>query len=110
MPCGPRSRRASATASGSRSPTSSVRRRPDDDQPWAPINGSEQVILGDLSILADGAPVQIAPDNGEPKVAAEHAVSRPTKRLRLRGTPALSESWRLTRPTRPTCTDLRRQR
>ena len=24
--------------------------------PWAPIDGSEQVILGDLSILADGSP------------------------------------------------------
>ena len=26
------------------------------DDPWTPINGSEQVILGDLSILAEGAP------------------------------------------------------
>ena len=28
--------------------------------PWAPVNGSEQVILGDLSILADGSPVEVA--------------------------------------------------
>jgi HlyD family secretion protein len=28
---------------------------------WTPINGSEQVILGDLSLLTNGAPVQIAP-------------------------------------------------
>ena len=27
---------------------------------WTPIDGSEQVILGDLSILTDGAPVQEA--------------------------------------------------
>ena len=26
-----------------------------------PINGSEQVILGDLSILADGGPVEVIP-------------------------------------------------
>ena len=30
-------------------------------EPWKPIDGSEQVILGDLSILYDGAPVQVAP-------------------------------------------------
>ena len=30
------------------------------DHPWMPVNGSEQVILGDLSILADGAPVEVA--------------------------------------------------
>jgi HlyD family secretion protein len=29
--------------------------------PWAPVSGSEQVILGDLSILADGGPVEIVP-------------------------------------------------
>ena len=26
---------------------------------WTPIDGSEQVILGDLSILAEGAPVTV---------------------------------------------------
>ena len=31
-----------------------------DGEPWAPVNGSEQVILGDLSILSDGAPVEVA--------------------------------------------------
>jgi hypothetical protein len=30
------------------------------DGGWAPFTGSEQVILGDLSILSDGGPVQIA--------------------------------------------------
>jgi len=31
-----------------------------DDAWWVPFDGSEQVILGDLSILTDGGPVQIA--------------------------------------------------
>ncbi len=30
------------------------------DAPWKPIDGSEQVVSGDLSILADGAPVRVA--------------------------------------------------
>jgi multidrug efflux pump subunit AcrA (membrane-fusion protein) len=37
---------------------------------WAPVTGSEKVILGDLSILADGGPVEIAPAAGEPKIAS----------------------------------------
>jgi hypothetical protein len=39
---------------------------------WTPIDGSEQVILGDLSILAEGAPVQLAdsPAMHEGKVAS----------------------------------------
>ncbi len=28
------------------------------ERPWTPIDGSEQVILGDLSILTEGSPVQ----------------------------------------------------
>jgi hypothetical protein len=39
------------------------------ENPWAPTNGSEQVILGDLSILAEGAPVEVAeasPENQPP--------------------------------------------
>jgi hypothetical protein len=46
--------------------------------PWAPVNGSEQVILGDLSILADGGAVEVAPATGESKPATETAGSRPT--------------------------------
>jgi HlyD family secretion protein len=38
------------------------------DHLWTPINGSEQVILGDLSILADGTPVEVAPATKETKV------------------------------------------
>ncbi|HEY7423064.1 MAG TPA: hypothetical protein VH682_02370 [Gemmataceae bacterium] len=29
------------------------------EEPWTPIDGSEQVILGDLSILTEGAPVKV---------------------------------------------------
>jgi HlyD family secretion protein len=39
------------------------------DQPWTPFDGTEQVILGNLSILAEGAPVLVAPATGETKVA-----------------------------------------
>ena len=39
------------------------------DEPWTPIDGTEQVILGNLSILADGAPVKVATKTGEGKVA-----------------------------------------
>jgi HlyD family secretion protein len=31
------------------------------NEPWKPIDGTEQLILGDLSILADGSPVTVAP-------------------------------------------------
>ncbi len=39
------------------------------DAPWTPIDGTEQVILGNLSILAEGAAVQVAPATAETKVA-----------------------------------------
>ena len=41
------------------------------EHPWVPANGSEQVILGDLSILADGDPVEVVTASGEAKVASE---------------------------------------
>ena len=31
------------------------------EDPWVPIDGTEQVILGDLSLLTDGVPVEVAP-------------------------------------------------
>ena len=37
------------------------RQAPADKVPWTPIDGSEQVILGDLSILTEGATVQTGP-------------------------------------------------
>ena len=44
------------------------------DEAWEPISGKEQVILGDLSILADGDPVEAESGPDEAKVAAEHAL------------------------------------
>jgi hypothetical protein len=46
---------------------------------WAPIDGKEQMILGDLSLLADGAPVEIAPTTDEAKVASATPERRPAK-------------------------------
>ena len=40
-----------------------------DDRPWKPIDGSEQMILGDLSTLADGARVEVDPSPGGSKDA-----------------------------------------
>jgi hypothetical protein len=40
------------------------------EDPWVPIDGSEQIILGDLSILADGAPVEVSTGEKETKVAS----------------------------------------
>lgn len=54
----------------------------DADQSWAPISGSERVILGDLSILADGDPVEVAPATGAAKVASEIPPSRLPKQSR----------------------------
>jgi HlyD family secretion protein len=50
------------------------------EDPWAPIDGSEQVILGDLSILTDGALVQRAdsPDSQEEKLARTTSEARKT--------------------------------
>ncbi len=51
------------------------------EHPWKPVDGSEQVILGDLSILADGSPVEVASNSGEAESAGEHSARghRPTK-------------------------------
>ncbi len=37
---------------------------PSDSVPWTPIDGTERVIIGDLSALADGTPVEVAPVTG----------------------------------------------
>ena len=39
-------------------------------KPWAAFDGSEHVILGDLSILTDGSPVTVAAPDKDPKVAS----------------------------------------
>ena len=36
---------------------------------WTAFDGSERVILGDLTILTEGTPVRVAPEQGETKVA-----------------------------------------
>jgi RND family efflux transporter MFP subunit len=43
----------------------------DVENPWKPVDGSEQVIVGDLSVLANGAPVEIGSPASETKVADE---------------------------------------
>lgn len=43
---------------------------------WRPVDGAEQVILGDLSILADGAAVEVAKD-AEPKAEPEKVAEGP---------------------------------
>ena len=40
---------------------------------WTPIDGTEQVILGDLSILADGSPVKVAPATATNEAKVAHA-------------------------------------
>jgi multidrug efflux pump subunit AcrA (membrane-fusion protein) len=44
---------------------------PGDSVPWTPIDGTEQVILGNLSGLADGTPVQVVPATAGTKLANE---------------------------------------
>jgi multidrug efflux pump subunit AcrA (membrane-fusion protein) len=41
-----------------------------DDVSWVPFDGTEQIILGDLSVLTDGAPVQVVPAAGTASVPA----------------------------------------
>ena len=48
-------------------------------RPWTPIDGTEQMILGDLSILMDGDEVKLAKDTDAKKAAGRAAVSGATK-------------------------------
>ncbi|MGP0062011.1 MAG: efflux RND transporter periplasmic adaptor subunit [Isosphaeraceae bacterium] len=41
-----------------------------DGDTWVPIDGKEQVILGDMATLADGTPVEVAPVTGGTKLAS----------------------------------------
>ncbi len=43
---------------------------PDGVTPWVPIDGKEQVILGDLSLLAEGTPVKVTPAIGGTRIAS----------------------------------------
>ena len=44
---------------------------PSDSVPWMPIDGTDQVILGNLSALTDGAPVEVVPATAATRVASE---------------------------------------
>ncbi len=46
------------------------------DEPWQPIDGSEQFILGDLSTLAEGSRVTVMPASETTKVAGSAGGSR----------------------------------
>ena len=48
-----------------------VSTNPGGEGKWVPIDGKERIILGDLSILAEGEPVQIATAEGGTKVASD---------------------------------------
>ena len=41
------------------------------NEPWTPVDGTEQMILGNLSILTEGGPVKVAPASDATKVAAK---------------------------------------
>jgi RND family efflux transporter MFP subunit len=45
---------------------------------WAPIDGTERVILGDLSLLTNGAPVEVAKAHAGTKVATAGPRGQPT--------------------------------
>jgi HlyD family secretion protein len=47
------------------------------EEPWVPIDGNEQVILGDLSLLAEGAPVEVAPAMEGTRLASETTAPKP---------------------------------
>jgi multidrug efflux pump subunit AcrA (membrane-fusion protein) len=50
------------------------RQAPGLGDPWAPIDGTEQVIVGDLSVLTDGAPVKIAAETPVRNLASDAPV------------------------------------
>ena len=68
---------------------------PGDSVPWTPIDGTEQVILGDLSGLTDGAPVEVeTTPPGTPTASATPArESAPSTRL-TPGDPRLPDTAR----------------
>jgi HlyD family secretion protein len=50
---------------------------PGDNVPWKPFEGTEQVILGNVSGLADDAPVDVAPATTATKAASETPAANP---------------------------------
>jgi multidrug efflux pump subunit AcrA (membrane-fusion protein) len=55
----------------------------DGDFPWLPIDGTEQVIVGDLTLLSEGTKVEVAPVKDGTKLASEAPAHdhRPTKNM-----------------------------
>ena len=49
------------------------------DEPWTPIDGTEQVILGNLSTLAEGSSVKVAETPDATQVAAEAPAAGPAR-------------------------------
>jgi hypothetical protein len=47
------------------------------EHPWKRIDGSEKVITGDLSLLADGEAVEIGPSRPEQEIASASASTGP---------------------------------
>ena len=73
--------------------------KPADKAPWTPIDGSEQVILGDLSILTDGTPVKIARRTKVATAAARSGESlEPGRDTRLTHERAVRSAGRRRRP------------
>jgi hypothetical protein len=50
----------------------------DEAAPWVPINGTERVIVGDLTLLADGVPVEVAPVTGGTKLVSTSVTATET--------------------------------
>jgi len=46
------------------------------EHPWRPVDGSEEFIVGDVSILADGTPVEVSSTPDAQKVATKASVSK----------------------------------
>ena len=51
---------------------------PEGDEPWTPFSGKEDVILGDLSILSEGGPVEVLPEQKtEERIADQPPAKNP---------------------------------
>ncbi len=78
-----------------------IRPAPRACETWAPFTGKEQVILGDLSVLANGGPVQISNAAETPAAAGAVPVSATGSRPKSgdsTSTPAQASNNRLRKP------------
>jgi HlyD family secretion protein len=65
---------------------------PSDKFPWTPIDGTEQVILGDLSLLVPGARVEAVPATPSAKPAGKTPTPAPGPPLKATGSGRLAAS------------------